>query len=106
PCPPTATSKHPGAREHRVAPKFRPCGAATVVASAESSPAPGDGPTACRMPREIRVHTPHAPRSSSGEAGSVGGPMATKNARRSPVIATNRQARRDFEILDEIEAGI
>jgi SsrA-binding protein len=32
--------------------------------------------------------------------------MATKNARRSPVIATNRQARRDFEILDEIEAGI
>lgn len=32
--------------------------------------------------------------------------MSAKNARRSPVIATNRRARRDFEILDEIEAGI
>ena len=32
--------------------------------------------------------------------------MSAKNARRSPVIATNRQARRDFEIVDEIEAGI
>lgn len=34
------------------------------------------------------------------------GPMSAKNARRSPVIATNRQARRDYEVLDEIEAGI
>ncbi len=32
--------------------------------------------------------------------------MSAKNARRSPVIATNRQARRDFEILEEIEAGV
>lgn len=32
--------------------------------------------------------------------------MSTQNARRSPVIATNRQARRDYEILEEIEAGI
>lgn len=32
--------------------------------------------------------------------------MATKKPPRSPVIATNRQARRDYEVLDEIEAGI
>ncbi len=32
--------------------------------------------------------------------------MSAANARKSPVIATNRQARRDYEILSEIEAGI
>lgn len=32
--------------------------------------------------------------------------MSAKNAKRSPIIASNRQARRDYEILDEVEAGI
>lgn len=32
--------------------------------------------------------------------------MSTKKPQRSPVISTNRQARRDYEILSEIEAGI
>ncbi|MBS1848747.1 MAG: SsrA-binding protein SmpB [Actinobacteria bacterium] len=32
--------------------------------------------------------------------------MSAKNDRRSPVIATNRQARHDYEILEEVEAGI
>lgn len=32
--------------------------------------------------------------------------MAANKNRQAPVIATNRQARRDFDILEEIEAGI
>ncbi len=41
-----------------------------------------------------------------GATGRLGGPMSAKNARSSPVIATNRQARRDYEVIEELEAGI
>lgn len=32
--------------------------------------------------------------------------MSAKNARSNPVIATNRQARRDYEVVDQVSAGI
>lgn len=32
--------------------------------------------------------------------------MSAKNAKTNPVIATNRQARRDYEVVDQVSAGI
>jgi SsrA-binding protein len=43
---------------------------------------------------------------ATGHAGSVRVPMAPKPPPGNKVVATNRQARRDFEILDEWECGI